>query len=415
MIPIGFLATWLLAAAALCALVPSLVLLLEVAAAVRRRPTPPPVLTRPLRMTVVVPAHDEEAQIGANVRALLGELGPGDRLLVVADHCQDRTAALAREAGAEVIERRDQSQRGKGFALSCAVAHLAADPPDVVVLVDADCAVVRGRLSALAQAALAENTVVQADFVIATPAAAAGVAAVDAFAILVRNRVRALGLDRLAQVCPLTGNGMAFPWPVLKDASSLRENPIEDLALGVELTLRGQPPRFCREVRIRSELSSKARAGLGQRPRWDYGLLDTMAACVPRLLWAFLRGPRRALLGLALDLIVPPLALLAMIQVALLVVTGAAAALELASGSPLFLAAASLALLLVATGLAWWFFGKVVLPAGAVWLIPFYVLGKTGRYFSLRVLGQPETCQRSERDPPDADAQGKPDDGSPGG
>ena len=407
MIPIGFLATWLLAAAALCALVPSLVLLLEVAFALRRQPLTAPVLARPLRMAVVVPAHDEEVQIGASVRALRGELGPSDRLLVVADNCQDRTATLAREAGAEVIERQDSSQQGKGFAISFGVAHLAAAPPDVVVLVDADCAVVRGRLSELAADALAAGTVVQADYLIRAPAGAAGMAAVNAFAILLRNRVRPLGLDRLARVCQLTGSGMAFPWPVLKAAPAMRENLVEDMALGVELTLRGQPPRLCPEVRVQSELPSQARALLGQRRRWEHGQLDTMAAYVPRLLSAFLHRSERALLGLALDLLVPPLALLAMLQLALLVVTGAAAGLGLASSLPLFLAALSVVMVLVATSLAWWFFGREVLSVGAALRIPFYVLWKTGLYVSLLVRGKQKTWERTEREPSDVDSQGK--------
>src|SRR5450759_1447256 len=133
------LATWFLAALAVLVLLPSLVLALEILAALPRRRARLATPTSPPRMAVIVPAHDEEGQIGATVRSLRGELGPGDRLLVVADNCQDQTAALAREAGAEVIERQSAAQRGKGFAISFGVAHLQADPPEVVVLVDADC------------------------------------------------------------------------------------------------------------------------------------------------------------------------------------------------------------------------------------------------------------------------------------
>src|SRR3954468_13749647 len=69
------------------------------------------------RCAVLVPAHDEEAGIARTLGDLLPQLGPGDRLVVVADNCADGTAAVARGAGAEVLERTDPDHRGKGYAL----------------------------------------------------------------------------------------------------------------------------------------------------------------------------------------------------------------------------------------------------------------------------------------------------------
>src|SRR6185369_9762676 len=102
-------AALLVPAAVLC--VESLSALLPATAEPRREP-------RPFKLAVLMPAHDEELGIAGTVRALSAELAPGDRLLVVADNCSDRTAELARAAGAEVVERRDAERRGKGHALS---------------------------------------------------------------------------------------------------------------------------------------------------------------------------------------------------------------------------------------------------------------------------------------------------------
>ena len=77
------------------------------------------------------------------------QLEPGDRLLVVADNCTDHTAAVARAAGAEVLERRDAERRGKGYALAAGVDTLRAGPPDVVVIVDADCRPAAGAIDRL--------------------------------------------------------------------------------------------------------------------------------------------------------------------------------------------------------------------------------------------------------------------------
>jgi len=69
-------------------------------------------------VVVLVPAHDEEAQIEDTVRALVRQLPPGGSLVVVADNCTDWTAELAARAGATVVERKDPDHIGKGFAIS---------------------------------------------------------------------------------------------------------------------------------------------------------------------------------------------------------------------------------------------------------------------------------------------------------
>src|SRR5437868_5938445 len=60
-----------------------------------------------LRFQVVIPAHDEEAGIASTVRSALGLDYPPDlfEVVVIADNCHDRTAELARQEGAIVVER----------------------------------------------------------------------------------------------------------------------------------------------------------------------------------------------------------------------------------------------------------------------------------------------------------------------
>src|SRR3954453_21104955 len=69
------------------------------------------------RFRFVVPAHNESAGIAATVRSLLGVDYPAQLfdVLVVADNCQDDTAAQARASGATVLERQDPEHRGKGY------------------------------------------------------------------------------------------------------------------------------------------------------------------------------------------------------------------------------------------------------------------------------------------------------------
>ena len=83
----------------------------------RRKDGAPTAGTSRAPLAVLVPAHDEEEGIAATLAAVLAQLGPHDRLLVVADNCSDATAAVARAAGAEVVER-SSDLRGKGYALA---------------------------------------------------------------------------------------------------------------------------------------------------------------------------------------------------------------------------------------------------------------------------------------------------------
>lgn len=80
---------------------------------------------------VLVPALDEERALPG----LLAALPPGTRVIVCDNGSTDRTAEVARAAGAEVVY---EPQRGYGAAVRAGLSALAADPPAFVVVLDAD-------------------------------------------------------------------------------------------------------------------------------------------------------------------------------------------------------------------------------------------------------------------------------------
>lgn len=97
------------------------------------------------RVSVIIPARDEEATVGAIVAAIRRDLMAGpvplvDDLLVVDSDSEDRTAAVAREAGARVVATTEvlpdiPTVPGKGEAMW---RGLAATTGDIVVFLDAD-------------------------------------------------------------------------------------------------------------------------------------------------------------------------------------------------------------------------------------------------------------------------------------
>lgn len=84
-------------------------------------------------VTVVVPAYNEAETI-ASVVADLQRVA--DSIAVVDDGSTDETAALAREAGAEVVEH--GTNQGYDRALSNGMSHAAESGADIAVTFDAD-------------------------------------------------------------------------------------------------------------------------------------------------------------------------------------------------------------------------------------------------------------------------------------
>lgn len=366
------LAAWLLVA--LPAIV-TLVLAIELAAA--QWPPAPPTGSGPdPRTIVVIPAHDEAGAIAAAVAGARAAAAPGTRLLVVADNCTDDSAARARAAGAEAIERRDPERRGKGFALAFARDHLAGDPPDVVVVVDADCTVEGDGIARLASAAHATGRPVQSTYLLRPAPERGAMVGVSGFAFLVRNLVRQRALTRLGAPALLTGSGMALPWDAFAAAPLATGALAEDLAIGIALARQGRAPRFLPQVATWSDPARRA-ATIAQRARWEQGFLHT----APSIALPLIGSGRWPLFWFGLHLAVPPLALLLLIDGAVLALLAGLVRTG-ATPQPFALLAALLGVTAALLLLCWWRFGREQLSAGRLLLIPFYVLWKLPLYLA---------------------------------
>jgi glycosyltransferase involved in cell wall biosynthesis len=333
-------------------------------------------------VAVLIPAHNEAAGIEATLRCLQAQLHPCDRLLVVADNCSDDTAAVARRAGAEVVERSHATLRGKGYALDSGVRHLATRAPAIVLVVDADCLLDPGALDLLAAACVASGRPVQALYEMNAPVGAGLRARVSAFAWRVRNRVRPLGWWRVGAPCQLMGTGMAFPWALLSNAPLASDNIVEDVQLGVDLARRGAAPLFVPQARVTSEFPAADDAAAAQRRRWEHGNLSVMLRHGPRLFAAAIARADFGLAAMAADLMVPPLALLVQLQLGLLVVGAIAWALGAAT-LPLAISASTLLLLALAILMAWHQAGRDVIGWSELLLTaPAYALRKLPMYLA---------------------------------
>jgi cellulose synthase/poly-beta-1,6-N-acetylglucosamine synthase-like glycosyltransferase len=372
------------------------VFLIEIVAALTLQPQSrqrhTPVLHR--RIAVLVPAHNESIDLLPTLADLKEQLASGDRLLVVADNCTDDTAAVAKAEGAEVVERHDAERRGKGYALDFGLAHLARDPAEIVIIIDADCRLADGAIDELASTCAATRRPVQALNLMRAPAGSRINHRAAEFAWRIKNWIRPLGLRRLGLPCQLLGTGMAFPWDVIRKADLASGAIVEDLKLGLELARAGSPPLFCPTATVTSEFSSSTEGAKTQRLRWEQGHL-AMISAVPSLICHALARQNHALLALALDIAVPPLALLALLTVAMAALGGFATAFGCGSAA-LIISAANVSMLGSAVFLAWLKCGRDVLPLRSMFSLLSYVVGKLPLYLQILFRRQ-KTWIRTDR------------------
>jgi cellulose synthase/poly-beta-1,6-N-acetylglucosamine synthase-like glycosyltransferase len=285
-----------------------------------KAPLPPP-STREMRFDLIVPAHNEEAVIANVVRSLRGVDWPADRfkVVVVADNCTDSTAAVARAAGAHVLERVDGDKRGKGYALQFAfMASRQQSWADAVAVVDADAQVSPNFVEAIASRMQRGAQAVQVHYGVSN----IGVSwrtrllsiAKAAFHI-VRSRAR----ERLKVSCGLRGNGWSVTHALLEKVPYSAFSLTEDLEYGITLGMHGYRVAYADEAHSDAEMVSGEKESRKQRQRWEGGRFALIRSRTLPLLVLAVRARSLICLDLALDLLVLPLSYVALNVVALLV------------------------------------------------------------------------------------------------
>lgn len=347
-------------------------------------------------VAVLIPAHNEEHGVTETILSIKSQLQPQDRILVIADNCSDGTANAVLLAGAEVCERTDLHNRGKGFALDFGVQNLKSNPPEVVIIIDADCTLSDGSIERLACAVQQTGGPAQSLYLMHAPVGSGAFKKIAEFAWMVKNYVRPLGFKRLGLPCQLMGSGMAFSWPMISNAALANGHVVEDLKLGLDLAKAGTPAFFCPDAKVISYFPVSNSGEKTQRARWEHGHMGMILSMAPEFLMTAVRKRNIGLLGLALDLCVPPIALVTIISLTLFILS-ATAAYFASFIWPLQLAIFLLAEISAVVFLCWWRYGKKIISFPELLTAPFYMLIKIPLYLRFFVHRQVEWI-RTQRD-----------------
>jgi glycosyltransferase involved in cell wall biosynthesis len=386
----------LLTAISIILLIPTLVIFVQVLSAYAPKRINYDIPEGDVSIAVLIPAHNESSGIIATLNSIIPQLKSTDRLLVVADNCSDDTAYIALANGAEVIERNDLHNRGKGFALDFGIRYLSKNSPDVLVIVDADCIMETKGLNRIASYALLHGRPVQALYLMYSKTENLK-SRIAEFAWCVKNLVRPLGYARLGMPCQLMGTGMAFPWSTISNMDLANGNIVEDMKLGIDLSIAGTPPLFYVNSKVTSHFPTMSEVQSGQRTRWEHGHLAMILSEAPRLFVQGITKWNKNLLAMAFDLSVPPLALLVVLLFGYAVATGLVLLMYDVGYVAFCITLSGATLLTIAIAVAWLGWGRDIISFSTMLLVPGYVVSKIPHYIKF-IFKRQKAWNKTERD-----------------
>ena len=226
------------------------------------------------RFMAIIPAHNEEAVVGNLIESLKNQTYDKDLydIYVIADNCTDNTAKIAKEAGAIVYERFDETKKTKGYALNWFLQQKIAEdaPYDAFFVFDADNIVDKNFIKNMNKKLCQGEDVVQGYRDIKNPSdnwITAGYAIfywqMHRFYHLARYNI---GLSPL-----LNGTGFMVKFDVIKPQGWDTETLTEDIEFSLKRIIKGKKLGWATDAIVYDEQPTGFRQSWSQRSRWTVG------------------------------------------------------------------------------------------------------------------------------------------------
>ena len=226
------------------------------------------------KFMAIVPAHNEEAVVGNLIESLKNQNYNKELydIYVIADNCTDRTAQVAREAGAIVYERFDPEKKTKGFALDWFIKQKIQENADydALCVFDADNIVDKNFIKNMNKKLCQGEDVVQGYRDIKNPTDSwitSGYAlfywTMHRFYHLARYNV---GLSPL-----LNGTGFMVKFDVLKPDGWQTKTLTEDIEFSLQRIIKGKKLGWATDAIVYDEQPVGFKQSWSQRSRWTVG------------------------------------------------------------------------------------------------------------------------------------------------
>ena len=250
-------------------------------------------MSAPIRLAVIIPAHNEDVLIESCVGSLrVSAAGTETRIIVVAHNCSDRTTDRAANAGAEVVICNDPQARGKGSALAFGFEYAASQGMDAGLVIDAD-STVSSNLIGLVREALANGAeAVQCRYEMESSSKRPATR-LTALGFRGFNVVRPIGRSRLGLSAGIVGNGFAIRQTVLTQNPYNSFSVVEDLEYHIRLVLCGKKVQFLHDAKVWSGMPPSKQGDAIQRSRWEGGRANAAVTWLGPLLQQLMRGRLR--------------------------------------------------------------------------------------------------------------------------
>jgi cellulose synthase/poly-beta-1,6-N-acetylglucosamine synthase-like glycosyltransferase len=242
------------------------------------------------RFAIFIPAHNEEIVISSIVENLKHVNYPKELydVYVVADNCTDKTADTAASAGAKVLARFNNSDRGKGHALKWAFekvlfSRLDNNMYDAAVIFDADNLVSKDFLLEMNNKLCAGHKVVQG-YIDSKNPNDSWITMSYSISFWSVNRLFQSARSFLGLSNEIGGTGFCMDVKVLKEMGWEALSLAEDLEFTAKLVMNGIKVGWAPNAIIYDEKPLTLMQSWRQRRRWMQGFADVCSRYFFKLL-----------------------------------------------------------------------------------------------------------------------------------
>ena len=226
------------------------------------------------KFMAIIPAHNEEAVVGNLVESLKKQNYNKDLydIYVIADNCTDNTAKVAKEAGAIVYERFNNSKKTKGYALDWFLQQKIKEdaPYDAFFIFDADNIVDPDFIKNMNKKLCQGEDVVQGYRDIKNPTDS-WITAGYAIFYWTMHRFYHLARYNLGLSPLLNGTGFMVRFDVVKPQGWDTVTLTEDIEFSLKRIIKGKKLGWATDAIVYDEQPTGFKQSWSQRSRWTVG------------------------------------------------------------------------------------------------------------------------------------------------
>lgn len=226
------------------------------------------------RFMAIIPAHNEESVVGNLVESLTKQNYPKELydIYVIADNCTDKTAEIAKNAGAIVYERFDDKNKTKGHALKWFLnKKIEEDAPyDAFCVFDADNIVHEDFIKNMNKKLCQGEDVVQGYRDIKNPTDS-WISAGYAIFYWTMNRFYHLARYNLGLSPLINGTGFMVKFDVVKPTGWDTQTLTEDIEFSLKRIIAGKKLGWATDAIVYDEQPVGFKQSWSQRSRWTVG------------------------------------------------------------------------------------------------------------------------------------------------